>query len=57
MIREFTLSHGLFARYARLLCDTVIPFQELDLRDRQEGVPPSHAVKNFENAAYLLKNG
>ena len=57
MIREFTLSHGLFARYARLLCDTVIPFQEAVLRDQKEGVPPSHAVKNFENAAYLLKNG
>ncbi len=57
MIREFKLSHGLFARYARLLCDTVIPFQEDVLRDRVEGVAPSHAIENFANAAYLLKNG
>ena len=57
MIREFKLSHGLLARYAQLLCDTVIPFQEAALRDRVEGVAPSHAIRNFENAAYLLKNG
>jgi DUF1680 family protein len=57
MIRQFKLSEGIFARYASLLCETVIPFQEAVLRDEVEGVAPSHAIDNFRNAAYLLQNG
>ena len=57
MLKSFKLSEGLFAHYARLLCDTVIPFQEAVLNDRIENVAPSHAIDNFRNAALLLKNG
>ncbi len=54
MLHCFHSSGGLFSRYARLLCDTVIPFQEAVLRDEIDGVAPSHAVANFVNAAALL---
>jgi DUF1680 family protein len=37
MIRQFKLSEGIFARYASLLCETVVPFQEAVLRDEVEG--------------------
>lgn len=57
MLKSFKLSDGLFSHYARLLCDTVIPFQESVLNDRVENVAPSHAIDNFRNAAALLKNG
>lgn len=57
MLKSFKLSEGLFSHYARLLCDTVIPFQEAVLNDRVENVAPSHAVDNFRNAAVLLKDG
>lgn len=57
MIHHFRLSEGLIPRYARLLCDTVIPFQEAVLNDRVEGVAPSHAIDNFRNAAALLRTG
>ena len=57
MIHHFKLSEGLFSRYAKLLCDTVIPCQEAVLNDRIEGVAPSHAIDNFRNAAELLRTG
>ncbi len=57
MIQHFKLSEGLFSRYASLLCDTVIPFQEAVLNDRVEGVAPSHAIDNFRNAAHKLRTG
>ena len=57
MLKSFELSEGLFSHYARLLCDTVIPFQEAVLNDRIDNVAPSHAIDNFRNAAALLKNG
>ena len=57
MIHHFKLSEGLFSRYATLLCNTVIPFQEAVLNDRVEGVAPSHAIDNFRNAAELLRTG
>ena len=57
MIHNFQLTDGLLARYARLMCDTVVPFQEAVLNDRVPGVAPSHAVDNFRNAAQLRKTG
>ncbi|MBQ4050718.1 MAG: glycoside hydrolase family 127 protein [Oscillospiraceae bacterium] len=57
MIQHFKLTEGLIPHYARLLCDTVIPFQEDVLNDRVEGVAPSHAIDNFRNAADLLRTG
>ena len=57
MLRHFRASAGIFSHYAKLLCDTVIPFQEAVLRDEVEGVAPSHAVDNFRNAAQLQKTG
>ena len=57
MLKSFQLSDGLFSHYAKLLCHTVIPFQEAVLNDRVENVAPSHAIDNFRNAAALLKNG
>ena len=55
MLHCFQPTGGLVARYAKLLCDTVVPFQEAVLNDRVEGVAPSHAVRNFRNAAALLR--
>ena len=57
MLKSFKLSEGLFSHYARLLCDTVVPFQEAVLNDRVENVAPSHAIDNFRNAAALLRDG
>jgi len=57
MIQNFKLSEGLLSRYAKLLCDTVIPFQEAVLNDRVEGVAPSHAIDNFRNASIKLRTG
>lgn len=57
MIHSFQLSEGLLSHYAKLLCNTVIPFQEAVLNDKVEGVAPSHAVDNFRNAATKLKTG
>lgn len=57
MLKSFKLSEGLFSHYAKLLCDTVVPFQEAVLNDRVENVAPSHAIDNFRNAAALLKTG
>ena len=57
MLQHFRMSEGLLSRYSRLLCDTVIPFQEAVLNDRVPDVEPSHAIDNFRNAAALLKTG
>lgn len=57
MIQNFKMSDGLLCRYAKLLCNTVVPFQEAVLNDRVEGVAPSHAIDNFRNAATLLRTG
>lgn len=57
MIQHFKLTEGLIPYYARLLCDTVAPFQEDVLNDRVEGVAQSHAIDNFRNAADLLRTG
>lgn len=57
MLKHFKSTNGLLSRYARLLCDTVVPFQEAVLNDRVENVEPSHAIDNFRNAATLLKTG
>ena len=57
MLHHFKPSGGLISRYTKLLCNTVIPFQEAVLRDQAEGVQPSHAIANFRNAAELLATG
>ena len=57
MLNHFQMTDGLLSRYSRLVCDTVIPFQEAVLNDRVEGVAPSHAIDNFRSAASLLKTG
>lgn len=57
MLQNFQMSDGLLSRYSRLLCKTVIPFQEAVLNDRVEGVAPSHAIDNFRNAAAYLQTG
>ncbi|MBQ7010608.1 MAG: glycoside hydrolase family 127 protein [Clostridia bacterium] len=57
MIKSFKHSDGFLARQARLVCDTVVPYQEKVINDMVEGCAPSHAVANFKNAAYLNKNG
>ena len=57
MLQHFQMSEGLLSRYSRLLCKTVIPFQEAVLNDRVAGVEPSHAIDNFRNAAAFLKTG
>ena len=57
MLHNFKMSGGLFSRYANLLCDTVIPFQEAVLNDKIEGVAPSHAIDNFRNAAITRETG
>jgi len=57
MHKSFKLTDGFLARQARLVCDTVVPYQEKVINDDIEGCAPSHAIANFKNAAYLNKNG
>lgn len=57
MLKKFRHTEGLLARYARLVCDTVVPYQERAIRDEIEGVVPSYAIENFKNAAILNKTG
>ena len=38
MLQNFQMSDGLLSRYSRLLCKTVIPFQEAVRNDQVEGV-------------------
>ena len=57
MLRNFKYTEGLLARYARLVCDTVVPYQEKAIRDEVEGEAPSHAIANFKNAAILNRTG
>lgn len=57
MLKHFKSTNGLLSRYARLMCNTVVPFQEAVLNDRVANVEPSHAIDNFRNAATLLKTG
>ena len=55
MLQNFQMSDGLLSRYSRLLCKTVLPFQEAVLNDRVEGVAPSHAIHNFRREAAQTK--
>ena len=57
MLKSFKFSKGFLYRCAKLVCDTVIPYQESVLNDRAEGCAQSHAIDNFKNAAYYNKNG
>lgn len=57
MHKRFKLVDGFLARQARLVCDTVVPYQEKVINDKVEDCAPSHAIANFKNAAYLNKNG
>ncbi len=57
MKKHFRHTDGLFARYAKLMCDVVIPYQEKAIRDEIPGVEPSGSVANFRNAAAFLKTG
>ncbi len=57
MLKSFRFTDGFLARQARLVCDTVVPYQEKVINDEVGDCAPSHAVANFKNAAYLNKNG
>lgn len=57
MLKNFKYTDGLFARYANLVCDVVVPYQEKALRNEIEGIAPSFAFANFKNAAILNKTG
>ncbi len=57
MLKNFKHTEGLFARYARLVCDTVVPYQEKAIRDEIEGIVPSYAIANLKNAAILNQTG
>ena len=57
MLRNFKYTEGLLARYARLVCDTVVPYQEKAIKDEVENGAPSYAIENFKNAAILNRTG
>lgn len=57
MLKNFTYKNGLLPRYARLVCDTIVPYQEKAIRDEIEGATPSYAIANFKNAAVMRKTG
>ena len=39
MLQHFQMSEGLLSRYSRLLCKTVIPFQEAVLNEMRVWMP------------------
>lgn len=48
-------SAGFIEKYQRLVKETVLPYQYDVMCDIADGAEKSHAIKNFENAAKLLK--
>lgn len=57
MLKNFNYTKGFFGRYAKLVSNTVVPYQEKVLKDEIDGVERSHAMANFKNAAILNKTG
>jgi DUF1680 family protein len=53
LFRLADASNGFWARYARLVRGSVIPYQWGALNDRIVGAPPSGAIRNFRIAAGL----
>lgn len=47
---------GFIGFYQKLIKDVVIPYQYEVLNDEVENVEKSHAIRNFRNAAKVLKN-
>lgn len=54
MLKNFKYTSGIFGRYAKMICDVVVPYQGRIVHDEEEGVAPTYAIENFKNAA--LKN-
>lgn len=54
-IGQYKPTDGFIMRYQKLIKDVVIPFQYEILCDQVEGAEKSHAVKNFINAAAVLR--
>lgn len=55
-IRECSYkADGFILKYQRLIKDTVIPYQLSVLKDEARGAEKSHVVKNFINAASVLR--
>lgn len=46
---------GFIGRYQRLVTDTVIPWQDMILRDKAPDTEKSHAIANFINAGKALR--
>lgn len=57
VLMNFTLNDGFLGRYAKLVKDVVIPYQEKVLKDENPEVEKSHAIENFIAAAKLLETG
>lgn len=52
-LQHVSLSDPFWSDYARLVRETVIPYQYETLHDRVPGVEPSHVIRNFRIAAGL----
>lgn len=57
MVKNFKFTSGLLYRQAKLVCDTIVPFQEKIINDEVTDAVKSHAIANFKNAGLLNKTG
>lgn len=57
LVKKFEMTDGFFGRYAKLVKDVVLPYQENALNDRIEGAEKSHCIENFRMAAEKLHTG
>ena len=53
--KSFKADQSFVGRFQKLISDTVIPYQYKVLSDEVEGAAESHVMKNFEDAARVLK--
>lgn len=56
-VKKFKMGDGFWGRYAKLVRDVVLPYQEDALNDRIEGAEKSHCIENFRMAAEKLRTG
>ena len=57
LITKFEVADGFWERYAKLVRDVVLPYQENALNDRIEDAEKSHCIENFRMAAEKLRTG
>lgn len=57
LVTKFEVADVFWGRYAKLVRDVVLPYQENALNDRIEDAEKSHCIENFRMAAEKLRTG